>query len=305
MSDVAPCFKQIQKILIWDITANEAHNFNMSSKTMVTDPDPFTHLGGWSVTRSLFKAFCWAIDGLLAFSIPLIAFEAALKQSGVSTMTRYAMISLATGVVHQIVFPAFERLQTLTTMRAIPVYHGNWWLNFIVFDHVANELTSFIVVGGIQALCSLWVIKDAALSLTVLMLLEPVTFFFWALSEDLTNIFILRRRSEPEAHQQVLMSGWLRLVTSFQWSLRRLLMRELWLYNLTSIIIKVASTYFTYWAGDEMLSKWAGVTSLNEAQPEMRALIAFLKIVIFFETFLFIGIRCPDAVLDHLESLSI
>lgn len=263
--------------------------------------DPFAYPDGWSVSRSLFKAFCWALDGLLAFSFPLIALEAALKQLGVSTMVRYATISLVTGVAHQIIFPAFERLQTLTIKRAIPIYRGNWWLNFIVLDHVANELTSFIVVGGIQALCSLWVIENAAMSLTVLMLLEPVTFFLWALSEDLTNKFVLRRRSEPEEHQRVLMYGWLLLVKSFQWSFKRLLKRELWLYNLTSIVIKVASTYFTYWAGDEMLSKWAGVTSLNEAPPEMRALIAFTKTVIFFETFLFIGIRCPDAVMEHLD----
>jgi hypothetical protein len=71
------------------------------------------------------QSVCWVLDGLLAFSIPLIAFEATLNQLGVSTTLCYAAFSLATGIAHQIIFPAFECLQTLTTKWAIPVYYGN------------------------------------------------------------------------------------------------------------------------------------------------------------------------------------
>ena len=102
----------------------------MLAKTMETGNDPFTYPDGWSLSRSLFKTVCWAFDGLLAFSIPMIAFEAALNHLGVPATTRYAATALLTGIVHQIVYPACERLQTLATKRAIPVYRGNWWLNF-------------------------------------------------------------------------------------------------------------------------------------------------------------------------------
>ena len=135
-------------------------------------------------------------------------------------------------------------------------------------------------MGGIQALCALWVIDNAILSLATLMMLEPVTFFLWALSEDLTNIFILRRHAEPEDRPYVLMRASIMLRKSFQWSLLRLINKELWLY----------------WLGDVLLSKLAGATSISEATPEMRALIAFVKTVVFFETFLFFGICCPDAL---------
>ena len=271
----------------------------MSSTTFDSETDPFPHTDGWSVSRSLFKACCWALDGFFAFSICMIAVEAALKKLRISTDLRYAMTSLLTAVAHQIIFHAFERLQTLTTKRAIPAYRGNWWLNFILADHLSNEFTSFVVVGGIQALCALWVIKNPAYSLLFLMLLEPVTFFLWALAEDFTNKFVLRRKSEPEEHPHVLMNRLKRLRIAFRWSFKRLLQKDLWLYNLISIAVKTASTHLTYRAGDALLSQWAGVTELAEATPGQRALIAFAKTVIFFETFLFIGIRCPDAALEH------
>jgi hypothetical protein len=66
-------------------------------------------------------------------------------------------------------------------------------------------------------------------------------------------------------------------------------------------VIKVASTYFTYWAGNELLSKWTGVTSFKEALLEIQALIDFVKMVIFFKTFLFISIHCPDTAIEHLD----
>lgn len=154
------------------------------------------------------------LDGLLAFSIPLIAFEATLNQLGVSTTPCYAAFSLATGIAHQIIFLVFECLQTLTTKWAIPVYYGNWWLNFIVLD--LWQTKSHYLMGLIQALCALWVIDITVLSLIVLMLLEPVKFFLWVLSEDLTNKFILRQESEPVAHQHALMYGSIHLAKSFQ-----------------------------------------------------------------------------------------
>lgn len=268
---------------------------------MASETDPLIHPDGCTLSRSLFKAFCWALDGLLVFSIFTIAGEAALKHLGVASNLRYVTIAGVTAIAHQIIFPAFERLQTLTTKRAIPVYRGNWWVNFIVADHLSNEFTSFVVVGGIQALYAVWVIENAVLSLAILMLLEPVTFFLWALTEDLTNKFVLKRSSEPEERQHIPMRGQVRLQAAFVWSFKRLLDSERCHYTAISITIKAASTYLAYWAGDEMLSKWAGVTLLEEATPQMRALIAFVKTVIFFETFLFIGIRCPDAVLEHVE----
>jgi hypothetical protein len=263
------------------------------------DPDGRHNNSGWSIHRSLFKAYCWGIDGFLAFSIPLIALEAVLKHFGVTTLARYTIIAWTTAIAHQIIFPTFERLQTLTTKRATPVYRGNWWFNFIVLDHVANEFTSFIVVGGIQALAALWVIENTVMSVMFAMVVEPGTFVLWALSEDFTNKFILRRKSELKENKHLHMYETRRLIRSFQWSLKRLRTRELWLYNLASIALKVGATLFTYWIGDVMVLHWARVASLGEATPGMRALIAFTKTAIYFETFLFMAIRCPDAVYEH------
>jgi hypothetical protein len=274
----------------------------MSTPSQESKTDPFMPPDGWSLSRSMFKALCWALDGLLVFSIAMIVFETALKQWGVSTDLRYALTSLNTAIAHQIIYPAIEHLQTLTTKRAIPKYRGNWWLNFIVADHLSNEGTAFIVVGGIQALFAVWVIDSAFFSNALLMLLDPVTFFLWSFAEDGANKFILGRESEAEDHQHTREDFRHRVCASFRWSIRRLLRGNMLLYNLISIAIKAASTYLTYWAGDEMLSRWAGVSRFEDAPPQMRALIAFLKTAMFFEAFLFIGIRCPDAVLEHLST---
>lgn len=277
-------------------------SLSMSSSSSASSINPFHHPGGWTLRRSLFKAFCWALDGLLVFAIFTVGFESALKHFKVAATPRYAMVAIATAVSHQYIYPAFERLQTVTTKRAIPLYRGNWWLNFVVADHLSNEITSFIVVGGIQALCALWVIESTLLSVTVLMMLEPFTFFLWALAEDSINILVLRRSAEAEEYQYMPPGCKQRAVTAFAWSLKRLFTRELWLYNLASITIKAVSTFLTYWAGDQMLLAWAGSTGIADAAPEIRALVAFVKIVIFFETFLFFGIRCPDAVLETIET---
>jgi hypothetical protein len=266
---------------------------------METEATPPTTVSGWSTKRSVFKAYCWAMDGIFAFSLPLLAFDFLLMQLAISKFTRYFAISVATAVIHQIVFHLYERLQALTTKRARPVYKGNWWFNFLILDHVSNELISFIVVGGIQARAALWEIKSPILSLIMGMFLEPVTFFIWALCEDLTNKYVLGRESVIEACEHIQPPRSHRWVTALQWSLERLLIPEFRAYTIFSITIKTGSTYFTYWVGDVMVFQWAGVSSLSEATPNMRALIAFLKTVIYFETFLFIGMRLPDAVLSH------
>ena len=48
----------------------------MPTTKMESETGPFTHPDGWSLSRSICKASCWAIDGFLVFSIFLIALEA-------------------------------------------------------------------------------------------------------------------------------------------------------------------------------------------------------------------------------------
>ena len=253
---------------------NMLDSLSFSTTPSDTDSNPFHHPSGWTLSRSLFKAFCWALDGLCVFAIFTIAFEAILKHFKIAATARYTMVAVATAISHQIIYPAFERLQTVTTKRAIPVYRGNWWLNFIVADHLSNEGTSFIVVGGIQALCALPVIDNTTMSVLMLMSLEPFTFFIWALAEDGVNIFVLRRSCEPEEYQFMPPGCKQRAVTAIRWSIKRLFTKELCLYNLASITIKAASTYLTYWAGDAMLLAWAHASTTTDVPPPIRALIA-------------------------------
>lgn len=260
----------------------------------------FVYPHAWLLSRSLFKATCRAMVGFLVLGINLILFEAILKSLHVAVTTRYVATSLLTGLSHQLLDPAFARLQTITAKRAIPTYRGSWWINFLLLDHLTNEVAGCAIVGGFQSLLALLDLDNAVLNTSILILSIPCTFFLWALCEDFIDRFIFCRSSEAEEHQnsQLGLCGQYR--AAFGYSLSRLFSPTLWVYNVGSITIKVCTTYAVYWVGDILLCIWGRCGLVPEATPNELALIVFVKNVIFFEGFLFFGIRCPTAILKHL-----
>jgi hypothetical protein len=89
-----------------------------------------------------------AIKAIIIFGISLMLFEAVLSIMGVATTVRHVVASLLTRLLHKLIEPVLEHLETTTAKQAIPIYHGNWWINFIIVNHLSKELTRIKIVDG-------------------------------------------------------------------------------------------------------------------------------------------------------------
>jgi hypothetical protein len=142
--------------------------------------------------------------------------------------------------------------------------------------------------------------KRTVIYTPLLVLWVPTTFLLWVLVVVLIHRFTVCRVIELEERQKVRIELCEQYFAAFGYSRSRLLSQRLWAYNLWSITIKVCTTYSVYWTGDTLLSLWTNCGPFSEAPCKQRALIVIINNVIFFEGFLFIVIRCPNALLEHL-----
>lgn len=138
--------------------AQKSNNAELQdSFTMVVHPvNRNSH--GWTLVASFFKALMRAIDGRIVFGLFLFPLYYFLERANVRPLFRWLIVSNS-AIIHQVVYEANERFQTLACGRAIPNYSGDpnpyglsWWYNFLILDFLAYELTSLPAVAGIQVI---------------------------------------------------------------------------------------------------------------------------------------------------------
>lgn len=255
---------------------------------------------GWTLVASFFKALMWAIDGSIVFGLFLFPPYYFLERANVRPLYRWLIVANS-AIIHQVVYEANERFQTLAYGRAIPNYNGNpspyglrWWYNFLILDFIAYELTSLPAVAGIQVI-ALYLYYDLPcvplqLKLWVLLTLEFVTFFAWALLEDLVNVYLLRRDAKPEEMHQPnngnLLQKWAR---SYSWAFLRVFnpFQPMFALSWLAIALKYSSTVAAYVASHAVFEAYTNETD----GVRIGAMVLFVGI--FFGGYVFFGIRVP------------